>query len=154
MAGYTEREAGGQVVLELDDSAPGVLWLLGIILLVWAVASLSAAAIMGGVLVFVVIVFLYVMTRNRMRVVIDAPRGMILVNARKLPMTEVTRAQLNSQYVAGRGAMTSIDKAEVHRVDLVLRSGEVLPLSKGFGQFSLEDCHRAIKRINAALGVR
>jgi len=46
------------------------------------------------------------------------------------------------------------EPGEVHRIDLVLRTGEVLPLTKGYGNVSKDDCLKVIGRINAALGVR
>ena len=87
-------------------------------------------------------------TERRMRMVID-PRARTLTVTlgqaeRVLKFSEVTRAQLNSEQ------RRKPDK-EVHRIDLVLRSGEVLALMDGFPSEDKEETLRIIDVIDKAI---
>lgn len=83
-----------------------------------------------------------------MSVSIDRPARTLKVatgrGERTFQFSEVVRAQLNSE-------MRHKPDGEWHRIDLVLRSGEVLPLMDGFPSDDKEETLRVIDTIDKAI---
>lgn len=161
MSGYREaRDPAGRTVIALSDSGAGVFWILGffavapLFMFGSSVASLTLLVAVEGV-VFVIFVIAYVLSRRAMNVTIDPAAKTLAIgtggSAKVLAWTELRHAQLNS--VQKRRPRYG-SAYEMHRVDVVLRTGEALPLMKGHGGFSKDDCLKLVARINAALGVK
>ena len=158
--GLTEtRDAQGRTVIDLVGERWPVLGLLALFALVGAAELLIEDMsdlrpfVFGAAVVAVLAVFTFAPLR-RLRVTLDRQRSVILVDDGRrrtsVAMAEVKQAQLFSRVDEN----ADVAGAQEHRVDLALRSGEVLPLMKHFGQFNVEDCQRLVKQINAFLGMR
>jgi len=138
---YAEsRDARGRTTMELHDDLP-------VILMVCCVLAVTPLFFFGwAALLFVIALVLvfgslsgwFLYARRRMRVTVDAGARTLAVESgpkpRVLAFGELQRAQLGPAQ---------------NRVELALRSGEVLPLYAGFGGFRAADCQRLADRINA-----
>lgn len=143
------------IVLENDLSTAlmvcGALGFAPLFLFGWE----SAPFVLANLMIFGALAAWFRFTRRRMRVMID-PAGRTIafgsrMRARELAFRDVARAQLNSQHAAGTPGLPGGERRPAHRVDLVLASGEVLPLMQGYAAFSVDDCQRMVDRINRAL---
>jgi len=154
---YAEsKDAGGRTVVAMVDDKSGMMLLLcalgvtPLLLFGWDAWPL----VLAQLVVFGSLAAWYKFAPpGGMRVTLDpAARTLALGgNGRTFAFGDLVRAQLNSTYVTHTPHHPGGTRRQVHRVDLVLRDGAVVPLMNGFGQFDVEDCHRMVKRINAAL---
>ena len=156
---YAEsKDARGRTVIAMEDDKSGmmlVLCALGITPLFifgWDAWPL----VLADVLVFGSLAAWYrYAPRPGMRVTIDPVARTLAIGGRGKGRTfafgDLVRAQLNSMYLPSTPHHPGGPRRQAHRVDLVLRDGAVVPLMAGFSQFDVEDCHRMVQRINAAL---
>lgn len=143
------RDAQGRTTIELHDDLPALLLVCCALSMVplfffgWA----SLLFVLANVLVFGSLSGWFMYARRRMRVTIDAAARTLAAESGPKPgvlaFGDIERVRLGA---AGQG------RTPLHRVEIALRSGEVLPLFAGLGGFRLEDCQRMVDRINAALG--
>jgi len=147
----------GRKVIVLEDDLSMALIVCGALgfapLLL--VGSVPVPLVLANLMVFGSLSAWFRYSRRRMRVMIDpAARTLAFgsrLRVRVLAISEVVRAQLNSVYLASMPGHPGGPRRQAHRVDLVLASGEVLPLMSGFAPFNVEDCHKLVERINQAL---
>jgi len=140
------RDAQGRTTLELHDELPKLLLVccalsvLPLVFFGWA-ALLFVLALL---LVFGSLSTWFLVARRRMRVTVDTAAGTLAVETgprqKVLALDEVLRAQV--------GAATQ-GRSPQYRVEIALRSGEVLPLYAGLGGFRTEDCQSFADRINS-----
>jgi hypothetical protein len=131
--------------IELQDDPPVALLVCSLLsiapLFVYGEAAIWFSGAM--LLVFGSLSAWFTFARRRMRVTLDRAAGTLALESgpkqRVLALGEVAGAR-----VAAAGP-------KAHRVELVLRSGEALPLYIGLGGFRAEDCERLAGRINALL---
>jgi len=138
---YAEtRDARGRTTIELHDDLPVILMVLCALSVVplfffgWA----ALLFVLANVLVFGSLSGWFLYARRRMRVTVDAAARALAVESGPKPRVIAFSDFLHAQLGSAR-----------NRVELVLLSGEVLPLLTGFGGFSPEDCQRLADRINA-----
>ena len=155
---YKESIDGrGRTVIVLEDDLSTVLLVCGalgfapLFLFGWE----SAPFVLANLMIFGALAAWFRHSPRRMRVMID-PAGRTIafgsrVRARELAFGDVVCAQLNSEFLAGTPGHPGGPRRQAHRVDLALRSGEVVPLMQGYAPFNVEDCHRLADRINRAL---
>jgi hypothetical protein len=157
---YAEsQDARGRKVFELKDEGPAGMLLLFAVLGIaplfffgWQAWPLAVA----DVLIFGSLAAWYrYAPPEGMRVTIDPESRTVSIGSggkgRTFALGDVLRAQLNSEYLASTPQHPGGPRREAHRVDLVLRSGEVVPLMRGFKTFDVEDCHRLVAGVNRAL---
>ncbi len=156
---YRESIDGrGRTVIVLENDLSTVLMVCGalgfapLFLFGWE----SAPFVLANLMIFGALAGWFRYTRRRMRVMIDPEERTIAfgsrVRAREFAFGDVVRAQLNSQHAAGMPGHSGGEQRQAHRVDLVLASGEVVPLMQGYAAFSADECQRMVERINRALG--
>jgi hypothetical protein len=148
-------DSSGRTVVEMNDHALGLLSILALICAfpVVFLAGYRLQMLLFALPAFAVFALLYLLTRKRVRLVIDPDRRELILGRRVIRLDQIVRAELAVQ----RGARASGPGGGpvlFNRVELVLRSGERLPTSSGFGQFPVDDCHRLVELINEAAGVR
>jgi hypothetical protein len=157
---YAEsRDARGRTVVALANDGPAGM------LMVFAVLGISPLFFFGwqswplvvaDVLIFGSLAAWYRLSPPQgMRVTIDREaRTLATVSGgkpRTLAFGDIQRAQLNSEFLASTPGHPGGERRQVHRVDLALRDGGVLPLMKGFAAFNVDDCHKLVARINQAI---
>jgi hypothetical protein len=139
---YSETsDAEGRITLELHDDLPLVLFAL-------CAAGVAPAFFFGeaalwfalaNLMVFGSLSAWFTFARRQMRVTIDRAAATLALESgpkqRVLALGEVASAR-----VTGAGP-------KAHRVELVLQSGEVLPLYAGLGGFPAEGCEHLARRI-------
>jgi hypothetical protein len=148
------REPSGRTIVDMNDNAPGLLW-LGVLICAspMLVLGFDWRILLLSVLGYAVLVVLYFLTRKHVRLAIDLDRRVLVLRRLSIPLDQVVRAELASRQGAsysGPGGARPV----FHRVDIVLRSGKRVPTIRGFGQFEVDDCHRLVDLINAAVGTR
>jgi len=143
------RDAEGRTTLELHDDLP-VLLLACCALCVLPVVVFGWAAllfVLALLLVFGSLSTWFLVSRRRMRVSIDGVAKTLAVESGRqqkvIPFGDIQRVQVSAA-AQGRGQ-------KQHRVEIALRSGEVLPLYVGLGGFRAGDCQRLADRINSYL---
>ena len=145
---FSETPAAQErVTIELQDELP--MALLGCCLLsvapvlIYGLPALYFTLAM--LLVFGSLSTWFTIARRRMRVTVDAAARTLAVESgpkpRVLSLDDVQAARV----AGGEGRPGN------QRVELVLRSGDVLPLYVGLGGFRADDCEKLAGRINAAL---
>jgi len=140
---YAEtRDAQGRTTIELHDDLPVILLVLcaASVLPLFFFGWAALLFVLANVIVFGSLSGWFLYARRRMRVTVDAAARTLAVESgprpRVLAFGDLAQAQLG---------------AKQNRVELALRSGEVLPLYAGAGGFSAQDCRRLAERINAAV---
>ena len=148
-------EPSGRTVVEMNDHSAGVFWLSLIIAQagVWMFASGLLQVLMAEVLAVALVGILYLATRTHVRIVIDPGRRVLVLGRRVIRLDQIARVELGTRVMAkesGPGGGSPV----YYRVEIVLRSGERVPTTGGFGQFAEEDRNRLMDLINAAAGTR
>ncbi len=141
------RDAEGRTTIELQDEPPKLL-------LVCCLLSLAPFLVYGWAALYFTLAMLFVfgslstwftIARRRMRVTVDATaRTLAVESGPKLRVVALDELQ-SARVAGGEGRPGN------QRVELVLRSGDVLPLYVGLGGFRADDCEKLAQRINAAL---
>lgn len=141
------RDAAGRTTIELQDEPPKVL-------LLCCVLSLAPFLVYGWAALYFTLAMLFVfgslstwftVARRRMRVTVDVAARTLAVESgpkpRVLALDEVRAARI----AGGEGRPGN------QRVELVLRSGETLPLYVGLGGFREADCRSLADRVQGLL---
>jgi hypothetical protein len=143
-----ERDAQGRATLELHDDLPVILLVCCALSVVplfffgWEAVLFVAA----NVLVFGSLSTWFLFARRRMRVTVDAAARTLAVESGPHP-----RVLAFDEILGARLGAAARSRTPLHRVEIALRSGGVLPLYAGLGGFRAEGCERLADRINAAL---
>lgn len=155
---YKESIDGrGRTVIVLEDDLSTALLVCGalgfapLFLFGWE----SAPFVLANLMIFGALAAWYRFTRRRVRVMID-PAGRTIafgnrLRAREYAFGDVLRAQLSARPAAGSPGQPGGERREAHRLDLVLRTGEEVPLMQGLVPFKAEACRRLVERINQAI---
>lgn len=150
MVNTETTDSSGLTVVELNDQSP---WVFGVALLAGGAAmfeyGLSVKTFLFGVLAVIGAFAVYVFSRKTMRIVIDAPRRALRLGERAIPFDQIVRAELAAEEIERESPSDA--RSANYRVDVVLRSGDRVPIS-GFGEFNGTDWYRLIELINTAVG--
>ena len=142
-------DSSGRTVVELNNHSP---WIFGVALLAGAAAMLEYGFGLKTFLFTVLAVIgafaLYVFFRSTLRIVIDPARRVLTLGKRAIPFDQIVRAEMAAQEIEHDSPSDA--RTAYYRVDLVLRSGDRVPIG-GFGEFAY-DCFRLVELINTAVG--
>src|SRR5262249_40638579 len=138
---YTEkRDSQGRVSIELKTHQPTLLvaGVVGVPLIAWARDLPRKQTLIFGAIAFAVMLLVYFYRRKPVRLLINPAAHTLAVGAgtdtRVVKMEQVERARIDEREV-----YQDKRKVMLYRIELMLRSSEIVSLTPDHGNFELED---------------